>query len=72
MPIPSTPTGPATAALDAVVAAVRREAEGAGTDPFDDALVAAMAGLADVMQADGARLDALGRRVARARREAAR
>lgn len=40
------------ARLDDVVAVVRREAEGAEADPFDEAMIAAAVGLAQVMKAE--------------------
>ena len=57
------------AKLDRLTAAVRREAEGAEADPFDEATVAALAGVAGALkaEADGfaeleARLGKLARR----------
>ena len=40
------------AKLDDCLAAVRREGEGAEADPFDDAMLAAVAGLAEAMKAE--------------------
>ena len=40
------------AKLDELQAAVRREVEGSEADPFEDAMVAAVAGLADAMKAE--------------------
>ena len=38
--------------LDDIAAAVRREAQGAEADPFDDAMVAAVLGAAEAMKAE--------------------
>lgn len=64
MPIPRRPTGPVAAALDAM-AALEREAATIDLDPLDRAMVDALAGLSEVMQAEGESLDALRRRMVR-------
>ena len=44
--------GAARSKLDNLAAAVRREDEGTEADPFDDAMVAAVVGLAEAMKAE--------------------
>lgn len=48
--------GATLARLDDLAAHVRREAEGAEADPFDDAMLAAVAGLAEAMKAEASAL----------------
>lgn len=57
------------AKLNAFLAAVRREAEGAETDPFDDAMIAAVVGLAETMRAESVELAALRERMVRLARQ---
>ena len=64
MPIPRRSTRPVTDALGAIEA-LRREIAAAELDPLDDAVVAALVGLSEVMQAEGETLDALRRRMVR-------
>lgn len=60
----------ARAKLDEAVAAVRREAEGTEGDPFDEAIVAAVAGLAEELKAEAGALAEIEARLARAARKA--
>ncbi len=48
--------GATRAKLDGFVGAVRREAEGAESDPFDDAMLAAVVGIAEAMKAEAGAL----------------
>ena len=47
------------ARLDEIGAAVRREAESAEADPFDEAMVAAVLGVAETLKAEAAALSAV-------------
>ena len=49
--------------LDGLMASLRNETEKADADPFDDALVAAVVGVADAMKAEGAALEAARKRI---------
>ncbi len=60
----------ARARLDDVVAAVRREAEGAEADPFDEAMVAAVLGAVDAMKAEGDALSEIEERLGKLARKA--
>ncbi len=59
-----------SARLDRLAAAVKSEADGAESDPFDDAMVAAVVGIAEAMQADGTALAELEARLGRLARRA--
>ncbi len=48
--------GATRARLDSVAAAVRHETEGAEADPFDNAMVAAVLGLAEALKAEAGAL----------------
>ena len=52
-----------------LAAAVRHEADGTETDPFDRALVAGVVGLAERLQAESADLEALRSRMVRLARQ---
>ncbi len=56
---PRTPTSVQVPKLDGLAAADRHEAQGAEADPFDDAMVAGVVGLAETMQAESVELVAL-------------
>ncbi|MGI3902549.1 MAG: hypothetical protein ACRYGP_16525 [Janthinobacterium lividum] len=43
--------------LDGLMASLRHETEKADSDPFDDALVAAVVGAAEAMKAEGAAME---------------
>ena len=62
--------GAARSKLDDVAAAVRRDAEGAEADPFDDAMVAAVLGAAEAMKAEVDALSALEERLGQLARKA--
>lgn len=62
------PSSTATS-LDSLIAAIQREAEGAEADPFDEAMVAAVAGAAEAMRAEASDLDALHRRLLKLSRQ---
>ena len=52
--------------LDGAVTALRREAEGAEADLFDDAVVAAVLGVAEAMEAEANALAKIERRIGKA------
>ncbi len=52
-------TAPHRAKLYDIVAAVRREADGAEADPFDEAMIAAVLGAAEAMKAEADALAAV-------------
>ena len=58
------------AKLDDLMAEVRREAERAEADPFDGAMVAAMAGVAEAMKAEADALADMEARLGRLERNA--
>ena len=60
----------ARARLDDVVAAVRREAESAEADAFDEAMVAAVLGAVDAMKAEGDALSEIEERLGKLARKA--
>ena len=62
MLVPRRPTKPLADVLDAMVA-LRREAGSVSFDPLARAMVGALTGLSEVMQAEGESLDALRRRM---------
>ncbi len=57
--------GATRAKLDDLVDAVRREAEGAENDPFDDAMLAAVVGIAEALKAEADALAELEARLGR-------
>ena len=59
MMIPRTPASVQVPKIDGLAAAVRHEAQDAEADPFDDAMVAGVAGLAETMRAESVELVAL-------------
>ncbi len=58
------------ARLDELQAAVRREADAAEADPFDEAMVAAVLGVADVMKAEADALAEIEARMGKMERRA--
>ena len=58
------------AKLDELQAAVRREVDRAEADPFDDAIVAAVAGLVDAMKSEADALAEVEARLGKATRRA--
>ncbi|MGI3903061.1 MAG: hypothetical protein ACRYGP_30570 [Janthinobacterium lividum] len=55
--------------LDDLMATLRKETQNADSDPFDDALVAAVNGAADAMKTEGAALEAARKRVVRSMKD---
>ena len=72
MPIPRASAAAVTKKLKDLAAAVRHEADGTETDPFDHVLVAGVVGLAERLQAESADLEALRSRMVRLARQTAR
>ena len=69
MPISRASPAAETKKLKGIAAAIRHEADGTETDPFDHALVAGVVGLAERLQAESADLEALRSRMVRLARQ---
>ncbi len=64
--------GATRAKLNDLVGAVRREAEGAESDPFDDAMLAAVVGIAEALKAKADAVAAVEAQLGKVRRMALR